>query len=121
MTSPIRLTLDSLQQTPDPPFDLNAAGKTYWREVLEVRVLNPEALEILHEACRLRDRAAQAAAAVKRAGAYLTSTRGTVYPHPGIAVQRASIQTFERLRRALNLDSVPAKTEIKPHRRAAYK
>ena len=65
------------------------------------------------------DRAQLCRDQVTRDGAFIAGRNNTIVTHPAIQQERQSVLAFEKLRRSLNLDAVPA--ALPKIKRAAYK
>lgn len=105
----------------EPPETLSEAGRAFWRAVVERFDLEAVDLPLLAGACEMLDRAAAAREQVTREGTVVADRFGQPKEHPAAAVERQSWLTFSKLRRELNVDSVPAPSESRPPLRAAYK
>ncbi|HND56863.1 MAG TPA: hypothetical protein PLV92_30800 [Pirellulaceae bacterium] len=108
-------------QPPQPPSTLDEAGREFWRAVVERFDLEAVDLPLLVGACEMLDRAAAARRQVALEGAVVVDRFGQPKEHAAAAVERQSWLTFAKLRRELNVDSVPAPSESRPPLRAAYR
>lgn len=106
---------------PPPPETLGNAGRAFWLSVVEQFDLNNHDLPLLLGACEMLDRAATARRQVESEGLTTTDRFGQPREHPAAAVERQSWLTFSKLRRELNVDSVPPPTDSRPPLRAAYR
>jgi P27 family predicted phage terminase small subunit len=92
---------------PRAPDHLQDATKVWWKSVVRGWELEPHHLHVLQIACESWDRASEAAAAVKRDGAYFTDRLGSLRPHPAIVVELQSRKMFIAAVRELGLDTKP--------------
>lgn len=105
----------------EPPETLAEAGRAYWQAVVERFDLEAVDLPLLAGACEMLDRAAAARRQVEAEGLTATDRFGQCKEHAAAAVERQSWLTFAKLRRELNVDSVPSPSESRPPLRAAYR
>jgi hypothetical protein len=90
----------------DPPTNLESQeAKDFWREIVEIYNENllPHHIALLRAACRILDRANQAAAEVKAKKPYSKDRHGRWVAHPGLTVESRSLAQFARLMKAMGV------------------
>lgn len=83
-------------KAPQPPRDLKARGRAFWREVTGAYALRADERQLLDEVCRCLDRLDALRAAVNRDGLVVTDKRGRVALHP-CATEERQVRLLLRL------------------------
>ena len=92
---------------PKTPRHFSAEMRSWWATVVGSWVLEPHHLHVLRLACEAFDRGQDARKVLQRDGLTIRDKYGTVKPHPAAAIVRDAAAQFERLLRALDLDTEP--------------
>jgi P27 family predicted phage terminase small subunit len=102
---------------PQPPADLQEAGRRLWRGVMEQYVIEDTHQELLRLACLSADSAAAMREQIKREGATVIGSTGQSAAHPLIACEGAAQKRVAQFLKQIGLFD-EAKRE-KPGRRTA--
>ena len=99
---------------PRPPRHLTAAGKRWWRSVVDNFVMEPTDLRVLTLAAESFDAAEAARKMLVEEGTTYRDDKGILHPHPCIRIQKDSATLAARLIRDLKLDLPPARAPGRP-------
>lgn len=103
---------------PTPPEDLGEDGRALWLGVLDsIDLEEAHLLELLGDACRQADRAAEARKRIAVDGAFVVDRFQQVKEHPAIALETRSHLAKLRLLRECGLDVEGLHQEIRAPRR----
>jgi P27 family predicted phage terminase small subunit len=95
---------------PSSPSGLGTAGRRLWRSVwANLEPSAPWELEVVAEACRHLDRAAECREVIRTEGLTLTDARGSAKAHPLLAVEVNATRTMAQLLGAVGVKAAPAR------------
>jgi hypothetical protein len=92
-----RQTTDKKRIPPKPPKALGVAGSGLWRGVVAVYELRSDELEVLDQACRVRDTLDRLDQALVDAPLTMLGSAGQVREHPLLSEARQQRAAFARL------------------------
>lgn len=94
--------------TPQPPNDLSAAAKQFWRSVRdEYGIADAGGLAILARAAEALDRMQAARREIDRRGVLIEGTKGGLKSNPAVPVERDARAAFLAAVKMLHLDLEP--------------
>jgi hypothetical protein len=91
------------KRRPAAPKGLGSAGRSLWRAVLSVYLLNPAELVLLGRACRVADTLDRLDEALKAAEVVTEGSQGQVRAHPLLSASAEQAKILDMLLRSLAL------------------
>jgi pyruvate/2-oxoglutarate dehydrogenase complex dihydrolipoamide acyltransferase (E2) component len=104
------ITADDVRSVapPEPPADLEAAGRELWRSITATYELRADELRLLTEACRTTDELERLRVALAEAEPVVAGSKGQVRPHPLIAEIRAHRLALRGLLASIGIEDADA-------------
>jgi P27 family predicted phage terminase small subunit len=109
------ITAFPAKTVPEPPAELEKAGRRIWNIVMKRYAIEETHAEVLELACLSADSAASMRAQIKREGATVTGSQGQPVAHPLIACEGAAQKRVAQLLKQLGLfDDEPTRRPGRP-------
>lgn len=93
-----------MPKNPQAPARLKAAGRKFWREVVNTHNLRPDDLRVLDRTCRVLDFLVELDQELDGAPLIVEGSRGQAIANPLITERRLHQETLARLLRQLRLE-----------------
>jgi P27 family predicted phage terminase small subunit len=106
------ITAFPAKSVPEPPAELQQAGRQLWRTVMERYDIEDTHAQLLKLACLSADSAAAMRKQIKEEGATVTGSQGQPVAHPLIAAESAAEKRIEKFLRTLGLFDEPKRTQV---------